>query len=51
MSLAWDQTLENSFKEQVCLERGEGFRRYMLHNATIPMQNWSGIRILNKKAN
>ena len=30
------QTLENSFKEQVCLEHGEGFRKYMLHNATIP---------------
>ena len=36
MSLAWDQTLENSFKEQVYLEHGEGFRRYMLHNTTIP---------------
>ena len=36
MSLALDQTLENSFKEQVCLEHREGSRRHMLHNATIP---------------
>ena len=36
MLLAWDQTLENSFKAQVCLEHREGFSRHMLHNTTIP---------------
>ena len=40
LDVIWDQYFENSLKEQVRLARGEGTRRRVLDNTSIP-KNWS----------
>ena len=40
LDVVWDQYIMNSLKQQVRMTRGEGSRRRVLDNTTIP-KNWA----------